>query len=419
MKVLIGIVLAAGKGKRLHPLTETRSKVLLPILGQPIIYRHIDLMKKLGVEKVVVVVSHFREKVIEVVKDIANDIGVDVDFVDQKEELGTGDAVKVVLRKYEDDAVISYGDTYIQPTKILPSLIDVVKRRDNYIMGVEVDNVSRYGKLVVDGDRVLSVIEKPSEGGRGLINAGIYVIKSSVLKLVEEIALSPRREYELTDLIYIANKKGYTFRFIKIENEWWQDIGYPWDLLKSIKLELSSIKSRVIKGEIEHGVTIKGAIVIDEGAIVKGSTYIEGPVYIGRDAVIGPNSYLRPYTSIERESHIGFSVEVKESILLEKTHAAHLTYIGDSVIGENTNLGAGTIIANLRFDEKTVKVSVDGIRIDTGRRKMGAIIGGYVKTGINVSIMPGVKIGSYSIIYPGVTVYRDVPPNTTVDRDWI
>jgi len=419
VKVLIGIVLAAGKGKRLHPLTETRSKVLLPILGQPIIYRHIDLMKKLGVEKVVVVVSHFREKVIEVVKDIANDIGVDVDFVDQKEELGTGDAVKVVLRKYEDDAVISYGDTYIQPTKILPSLIDVVKRRDNYIVGVEVDNVSRYGKLVVDGDRVLSVIEKPSEGGRGLINAGIYVIKSSVLKLVEEIALSPRREYELTDLIYIANKKGYTFRFIKIENEWWQDIGYPWDLLKSIKLELSSIKSRVIKGEIEHGVTIKGAIVIDEGAIVKGSTYIEGPVYIGRDAVIGPNSYLRPYTSIERESHIGFSVEVKESILLEKTHAAHLTYIGDSVIGENTNLGAGTIIANLRFDEKTVKVSVDGIRIDTGRRKMGAIIGGYVKTGINVSIMPGVKIGSYSIIYPGVTVYRDVPPNTTVDRDWI
>ncbi|MEM1736369.1 MAG: sugar phosphate nucleotidyltransferase [Ignisphaera sp.] len=416
---MIGIVLAAGKGKRLHPLTETRSKVLLPILGQPIIYRHIDLMKKLGVEKVVVVVSHFREKVIEVVKDIANDIGVDVDFVDQKEELGTGDAVKVVLRKYEDDAVISYGDTYIQPTKILPSLIDVVKRRDNYIMGVEVDNVSRYGKLVVDGDRVLSVIEKPSEGGRGLINAGIYVIKSSVLKLVEEIALSPRREYELTDLIYIANKKGYTFRFIKIENEWWQDIGYPWDLLKSIKLELSSIKSRVIKGEIEHGVTIKGAIVIDEGAIVKGSTYIEGPVYIGRDAVIGPNSYLRPYTSIEREGHIGFSVEVKESILLEKTHAAHLTYIGDSVIGENTNLGAGTIIANLRFDEKTVKVSVDGIRIDTGRRKMGAIIGGYVKTGINVSIMPGVKIGSYSIIYPGVTVYRDVPPNTTVDRDWI
>ncbi|MEM1920629.1 MAG: sugar phosphate nucleotidyltransferase [Ignisphaera sp.] len=416
---MIGIVLAAGKGKRLHPLTETRSKVLLPILGQPIIYRHIDLMKKLGVEKVVVVVSHFREKVIEVVKDIANDIGVDMDFVDQKEELGTGDAVKVVLRKYEDDAVISYGDTYIQPTKILPSLIDVVKRRDNYIMGVEVDNVSRYGKLVVDGDRVLSVIEKPSEGGRGLINAGIYVIKSSVLKLVEEIALSPRREYELTDLIYIANKKGYTFRFIKIENEWWQDIGYPWDLLKSIKLELSSIKSRVIKGEIEHGVTIKGAIVIDEGAIVKGSTYIEGPVYIGRDAVIGPNSYLRPYTSIEREGHIGFSVEVKESILLEKTHAAHLTYIGDSVIGENTNLGAGTIIANLRFDEKTVKVSVDGIRIDTGRRKMGAIIGGYVKTGINVSIMPGVKIGSYSIIYPGVTVYRDVPPNTTVDRDWI
>ncbi|MEM1542197.1 MAG: sugar phosphate nucleotidyltransferase [Ignisphaera sp.] len=419
MKVLIGIVLAAGKGKRLCPLTETRPKILLPILGQPVIYRHIDLLKKLGIDKVVVVVSHFREKVVEVVKDIANDIGVEVDFVDQKEELGTGHAVKVVLRKYEDDAVISYGDIYIQHTKLLPSLIDVVRRKDNYIVGVEVGDISRYGKLIVDGDRVLGVIEKPSEGGRGLINAGIYVVKGSVLKLVEEIGLSPRREYELTDLISIANEKGYTFKFIKIESEWWQDIGYPWDFLKSVKLELSDIRSRVIKGEIDHSVTIKGAVVVDEGAVVKGSTYIEGPVYIGKDTVIGPNSYLRPYTSIERGSHIGFSVEVKESIVLEKSHAAHLTYIGDSIIGENVNLGAGTLIANLRFDEKTVKVSIDGIRIDTGRRKMGAIIGGYVRTGVNVSIMPGVKIGSYSIIYPGVTVYRDIPPNAIVDRDWI
>ncbi|MCS7111732.1 MAG: nucleotidyl transferase, partial [Ignisphaera sp.] len=82
-------------------------------------------------------------------------------------------------------------------------------------------------------------------------------------------------------------------------------------------------------------------------------------------------------------------------------------------------LGAGTIIANLRLDDKTVKLSINGKKIDSRRIKMGAIVGGYTKTGVNVSIMPGVKIGSHSIIYPGVTVYRDVPANTIVKRDWI
>ena len=103
---------------------------------------------------------------------------------------------------------------------------------------------------------------------------------------------------------------------------------------------------------------------------------------------------------------------------MEHVHASHLSYIGDSVVGEHTNLGAGTVLANLRFDNKNVKVIVEGKRIDTGRRKLGALIGGYVKTGVNVSIMPGVKIGSYSVIYPGVTVYRDVPPRTVVKDIW-
>ncbi|MEM2528144.1 MAG: nucleotidyl transferase, partial [Ignisphaera sp.] len=118
-------------------------------------------------------------------------------------------------------------------------------------------------------------------------------------------------------------------------------------------------------------------------------------------------------------AYIGFSVEVKESIVMENTHAAHLTYIGDSILAENINLGAGTIIANLRLDDKTVKLLIDGKKIDSKRIKMGAVIGGYTKTGVNVSIMPGVKIGSHSIIYPGVTVYKDVPPHTIVKENWM
>ncbi len=95
---------------------------------------------------------------------------------------------------------------------------------------------------------------------------------------------------------------------------------------------------------------------------------------------------------------------------MEHARAPHLNYVGDSIIGEHVNLGAGTITANLRFDDKTIRVTLKGKRVDSGRRKLGAIMGGYSKTGINVSLMPGVKVGSHAVIYPGCVVYRDVEP---------
>ncbi|MEM4788666.1 MAG: sugar phosphate nucleotidyltransferase [Ignisphaera sp.] len=415
---MLGVTLAAGKGKRLRPLTETRPKVLIPILGKPLIQFHLELMRRIGVEKVLIIVSYLKEQVIDRVKYLANEIGVDVDFIDQGEELGTGHALKTVIDRYEDDMVVTYGDLYIDVDLVFKTLSPIINKRDNYIVGVDVEDVSRYGKLIIENDVVLDIIEKPNEKSPGTINSGIYILRRETVRLVNEINVSPRGEYELTDLVSIAREKGHNFKVVRIPSNCWQDSGYPWDLLKIVKLELSKLQEKIVEGDVENLVTIKGPAIIEEGATIKGATYVEGPVYIGKNASIGPNSYIRPYTVIEEKAHIGFSVEVKESIILENTHAAHLTYIGDSIIGEKVNLGAGTLIANLRFDDKTVKMVIEGKRIDTGRRKMGAVIGGYTKTGVNVSIMPGVKIGSYTTIYPGVVVYRDVPSYTVVDRDW-
>lgn len=415
---MLGVIFAAGKGKRLRPLTETRPKVLLPILGKPLVRLHMELMKSIGIDNIVVVVSYLKELVIDRVKSIAEELGVRVDFVDQREELGTGHALKAVVERYEDDMVVTYGDLYIEVDYVSRVLGYAVRKVGNYILGVEVDDVSKYGKLLTDGDTVLKIVEKPSEGGAGTANAGIYVINRWTAKLVENLGLSPRGEYELTDIVSMARGKGQAFKVVRIPSNCWQDIGYPWDILNVVKRELSKNRGKTVRGEVDANATIRGPAIVEEGATIKGSTYIEGPVYIGREVSIGPNSYIRPFTSIEEKAHIGFAVEVKESIILENVHAAHLTYIGDSIVGENTNLGAGTLIANLRFDDKTVKMNIDGKRIDTGRRKMGAVIGGYVKTGVNASIMPGVKVGSYSIIYPGVVVYKDVPPKSIIDRDW-
>ena len=416
---VIGILLAAGRGKRLAPLTETRPKILLPVAGKPVVYRPLLLLKRLGVSRVIAVVHYMKDMAVDYIKRLSEELYMDVDFVDQGGELGTGDAVRKAIDRGLDDAVVIYGDLYIDVETVSQSLSRAVGKGLNIVTGVYVDDVSSYGSVVVSGDRVVDLVEKPAGGGGGIANAGIYILRSRVLELASEIGLSPRGEYEFTDIIRLGRARGHDFSLVAIEPGSWRDVGYPWDLLEVNKIELSKLRERVIKGDVQPSATVKGPVIIEEGATVKGCTYIVGPAYIGREASIGPNSYIRPYTTIMENTTIGFSVEVKESIVMENTHAAHLTYIGDSIVAENINLGAGTLIANLRLDEKTVKLTIEGRRIDSRRRKMGAVIGGYTKTGVNVSIMPGVKIGSHSIIYPNVVVYRDVPPKTTVKENWI
>jgi bifunctional UDP-N-acetylglucosamine pyrophosphorylase/glucosamine-1-phosphate N-acetyltransferase len=417
--MMIGIVLAAGIGKRLKPLTETRPKVLMPVASKPVIYYTLKLLSLLNVSEVFVVVSYMREVIEDSVKRLAEELSLNIHFVTQEKELGTAHAVKVAIEKALDYAVVVYGDLYIDSEAVAKVLKPVIEKRLNVLTAVEVPDVSKYGKLVTSENNVLKIVEKPSEGGKGLANAGIYAIRDSTLKLLNEIKPSVRGEYELTDLIEIANSRGEGFKYVVVGSENWQDIGYPWDLLKANKMALERLNQKVVLGEVDAHAVVKGAVRIDEGAVVKGCTYIEGPAFIGREAVIGPNAYIRPYTTIMHKVHIGFSVEVKESIVMENTHAAHLTYIGDSVVAEDVNLGAGTLLANLRFDEATVKAYIEGKKVDSGRKKFGAVIGGHVKTGVNVLIMPGVKIGSHSVIYPGVTVYRDVPPKTIVTKDWL
>lgn len=137
---------------------------------------------------------------------------------------------------------------------------------------------------------------------------------------------------------------------------------------------------------------------------------IEPPYYIGKNAIVGPFAHIRPYTFIGDDCHIG-KPEIKASIILDNTNIGHNSYVGDSIIGKNCNLGAGATTANLRFDKENVKISYHGKRIDSGRKKLGAIVGDDVNVGINASIMPGVKIGSGCEIGPAALVDRDLEKN--------
>ena len=155
---------------------------------------------------------------------------------------------------------------------------------------------------------------------------------------------------------------------------------------------------------------LKGAVSIGKGTIVRSGTYIVGPVIIGSNCDIGPNCFIRASTAIGDNCHIGAAVEVKNSIIMSGSKVPHLNYVGDSVIGENCNLGAGTKVANLKLDKRNI--FIDGK--DTGRRKLGAIIGDNVQTGINSSINVGTLIGNNSFIGPGALAHGIISPGSKI-----
>ncbi|HSD59015.1 MAG TPA: glucose-1-phosphate thymidylyltransferase, partial [Methanotrichaceae archaeon] len=140
--------------------------------------------------------------------------------------------------------------------------------------------------------------------------------------------------------------------------------------------------------------TLKGAVSVGKETVIMTGAYIEGPVIIGENCKIGPNCYIRPYTCLGNDVRVGNAVEVKNSAIMDGTKIGHLSYVGDSVIGENCNFGAGTICSNLRHDKANIKSYIKGQKVDSGRRKLGAIIGDDVKTGIHTTIYPGAVIES-------------------------
>jgi len=346
---------------------------------------------------------------------------VKIEYITQEEYLGTAHAAGYAKDFIKDeDFLMMYGDLFIDP-EIFRVILQ--KYRENNYEGLitllKVDNPQDYGIIKLNSkDLVEKIIEKPlpKQNAGNLANAGIYIFKQSIFKAIERTQKSIRNEYEFTDSMQILiNEFGGKIIGCNINNYFWNDIGLPWQLFEANKFLLDGKKNQIF-GEIEENVKIQGNVYIGKGTTVKSGSCIQGPCYIGEKNVIGPNAFIRPYTSIENNCHIGMS-EVKNSIILSNTSVPHFNYVGDSILCENINLGAGTKISNLRFDNKNIKMKINKKLVDSGRRKLGAIIGPNSQTGINASIMCGKKIGENSIIGAHTLINEDVPSNSLYYQD--
>ncbi|MDA7877425.1 UDP-N-acetylglucosamine diphosphorylase [Akkermansiaceae bacterium] len=195
-------------------------------------------------------------------------------------------------------------------------------------------------------------------------------------------------------------------------SEWESELGetfeieFPWQLLDLNEKLMARIADWPGHSAIQLGENAK--IIVGEGTKILPGVFIEGSITIGKNCKIGPNCYLRGSTSIGDGCHVGQAVEVKNSVLFSGASVGHLSYVGDSILGEKVNFGAGTITSNLRHDGSNHRSIVAGKLIDTGRRKFGAIIGAGVHTGINTSLYPGRKLGPGTSTLPGQVVSQDL-----------
>ncbi|RDI69630.1 bifunctional sugar-1-phosphate nucleotidylyltransferase/acetyltransferase [Halopelagius longus] len=392
------VVLAAGVGSRMGPLTEERPKPMLPVAGRPLVAHTVESAVEAGASEIVLVVGYRSEDVREYFGE--EYAGVPVRYAVQEEQRGTADAVKSALAVLDDGpfAVLNGDALYDVPS--LEELYDGGPAVGSF----EVDDPTSYGVLRTDGAGLVSgVVEKPDDPPSNLVNTGAYVFPAEAGAWLRDVEESERGELELTDVLDRLCERGEV-RAVAFDR--WLDVGRPWELLEANEWKLGELETRV-DGDVSEDAELTGPVVVEEGATVRSGVVVEGPALIQSGATVGPNAYVRGATLLRPNAKVGHAVEVKNSVLMAGATAGHLSYVGDSVLGRDVNFGAGTQVANLRHDGDDVKVTVKGERVSTGRRKMGVVVGGGAKTGINSSLNAGVVLSPGATVRPGESVTRD------------
>ena len=326
-------------------------------------------------------------------------------------EGGMQAALLSALPSLKKEAVLIVGGNDVVEPKAFRELRNAAERPEvqGAILAKKVKEYFPGGYLVTKASRVLSVQEKPGVGNEpsDLVNivAHLHNDASVLLKAVQKATAKKDDGYEVA---LTALMKEYVYRVVPY-NGLWQPVKYPWHLLSLLPVFLGEITKSVISksASIHKTAVIEGPVWIGEHVKVLPHATIVGPCRIDAGTVIGTGALVRG-SSVGKKCVIGFGSEVKGSIVGDNVWA-HMTYIGDSVVGHNVSFGARATTGNFRLDEGEIQSDVKGEKIGTGLAKFGAVIGDHCRIGISVGINPGIKIGSGSFIGGGTFLGDDIP----------
>ncbi len=365
------VVLAAGLGTRLEPLTKTASKPMLPVANKPLLAWTMEKLRKIS-KDIIIVVRKDQKDIIDYFSSAT--------FVYQDKPMGTAHAILQCKGHVRDKFMVVNSDEIVSKADLKE-----FSRSGPYTLATfRHPNPENFGVFVIENGIIKDTVEKPSNPVSNFVNCGLYMFDENIFSAIEKTKKSSRGEIEITSAWKMLGAELKPFMLKD-----WKTIVYPWDILETNAAMLDARGS-----------------MIDSSAEIRPGAYIEAPVAIGKNAVIGPNCYIRKYSTIGANCKIGNAVEIKNSIVMDNSFVSHLSYVGDSIVGRNCNIGAGTLFANLRLDDKNVKMRIKNKKVDSGRRKLGGIVGDGVKFGVNCVVMPGKMIWP-NLLIPPCTVVRD------------
>lgn len=390
------VILAAGEGTRMRPLTHSLPKPMLPVADRPLVAHTADAAVAAGADELVFVVGYEADAVRSYFGTRYRD--TPVAYAVQEKQLGTAHAVAAARDHLDGDFVVLNGDDLYDAGSI-NRLFNSCPALGAY----RVEDPRPYGVFSLEGDRITAVVEKPADPPSDRVNVGAYHFPAEAHDWLDDVEVSERGEYEITDVVDRLIGE-HEVRAVSIDR--WMGVGRPWELLEANEWKLPELDDR-IAGDINESAELRGTVVVETGATIESGVVIEGPTIVRSGADVGPNAYVRGASMIAENVHIGHAVELKNSVVMADANVPHLSYVGDSILGPEVNLGAGTQVANLRHDGEHVRMTVKGERVSTGRRKFGIVAGPGVKTAINTSLNAGVVLSPGATTLPGESVSRD------------
>jgi len=413
------VILAGGAGTRVFPLAVNRPKPMFRLLGKPLVQYVIENFVAAGMREFVVVVCHESERVKEYLGD-GSRFDCRIDYTTQAEPLGMANALQAaetIVGKEESFMVTNANDIF-DASLVAAMLQKKSETGAGIVLSCKpTEETWKYGILALEGDRVQHIVEKPPKGEEpsNLAVIGVYILPGKIFDYYRRISTSDR---QFEDAIQAFVNDGEDVRAVSYDG-FFGSFKHPWDLFKlNEHLMRTTLTQPHIPTscKISPKATIEGNVWFGENVKVFEGAVVKGPCYVGDNSVVGTNVLFYGCSSVGDNCVVGFGCEVKNSLIGDNCWF-HSNYVGDSIIGDNCSFGAGTVTANYRFDEGNVPVNIKGERVDSGRDKLGAILGDGCKTGINVSLLPGIKLGPDSFVGPGVTLQEDLPPNKMVFVD--
>jgi UDP-N-acetylglucosamine diphosphorylase / glucose-1-phosphate thymidylyltransferase / UDP-N-acetylgalactosamine diphosphorylase / glucosamine-1-phosphate N-acetyltransferase / galactosamine-1-phosphate N-acetyltransferase len=407
------VILAAGRSFRMDPVPD---KNMLLMCGKSLIQWQIELLRKAGWKEIILVGGKHNLKDFKALKN--------VQVVEQKNlDEGMKGGVLAVKRYFEDDEPILLvsGNDFVDE-KLFKKMLEsaksdrLQKTLEGVIVGKKVTEYFPGGYMKTDRKGLLKeIVEKPKPGREpsDMVNLVVHLHYRPQL-LFQYLKDAQSKKDDLYE-VALSEWMGHGARFrVHPYSGFWQPVKYPWHVLKLLEFFIKRTRSSVPKKG--KNVSIKGAVVFGKGVRLSDNASIVGPAYIGANSIVGNNVLIRE-AHFGQDSVVGFASEVARSYFGSSARL-HNNYIGDSVIGNNVAFGGGTVTGNFRLDEKNVQVLVKGEKVDCGSSKCGIITGDNIRVGINTSFMPGVKIGSNSVVGPGIVVGEDVSDDAFVTGEW-